>query len=165
MDEKGFQMGQTGSEPVIVNKLMGPPIIPSTGISKWVTIIECVSASGRVLKPMIIHIGKEPQDHWFPPTHLAPDWEYGFSTSGWTDNELSLLWFRRIFIPQTARAGKRRLLILNGHGSHETGAFQFECMRNEISLVYLPSHASHVLQPLDVGPFSPLGGYCCEYDL
>jgi hypothetical protein len=60
IDEKGFQMGQTGSEPVIINKLMGPPIIPSTGTSKWVTIIECVSASGRVLKPMIIHISKEP---------------------------------------------------------------------------------------------------------
>jgi len=82
MDEKGFQMGQTGSEPVIVNKSLGPPTISSTGISKWVTIIECISASGQVLKPMIIHISQEPEDHWFSPTHLTPNWEYGFSRSG-----------------------------------------------------------------------------------
>ena len=159
MDEKGFQMGQTGSEPVIMNKAIGPPIIPSTGTSKWVTIIECISAAGRALRPMVIHIGREPEDHWFPPTHDAPNWEFGFSTSGWTDNELSLQWLRRIFIPMTARPGKRRLLIVDGHGSHEAGLFQYECMKNDISLVYLPAHASHILQPLDVGPFSPLGGY------
>jgi hypothetical protein len=32
-------------------------------------------------------------------------------------------------------------------------------MRNKISLVYLPFHAFYVLQPLNIGPFSPLGGY------
>jgi hypothetical protein len=53
-------MGQTGSEPVIINKLIGPPIIPSTNTSKWVIIIEYVSILGRVLKPIIIHISKEP---------------------------------------------------------------------------------------------------------
>jgi hypothetical protein len=159
MDEKGFQMGQTGSEPVIVNKCLGPPVIPSTGTSKWVTIIECISATGQVLKPMVIHIGKDVKDHWFPPTEHTPDWEFGFSTAGWTDDELALYWLRRIFIPQTYRPNKHRLLVLDGHHSHESGMFQYECLRNAISLVYLPSHASHVLQPLDVGPFSPLGGY------
>ena len=159
MDEKGFQMGQTGSEPVIVNKCLGPPIIPSTGTSKWVTIIECISVTGQVLKPMVIHIGKDVKDHWFPSTEDTPDWEFGFSTTGWTDSELALHWLRRIFIPQTHRPGKHRLLLLDGHRSHESGLFQYECLRNEISICYLPSHASHILQPLDVGPFSPLGGY------
>ena len=159
MDEKGFQMGQCGGEQIIVNKSIGPPVIPSTGTSKWVTIVECISAAGQVLKPMVIHIGKEPEDHWFPPSHTAPDWLYGFSSKGWTDNKLALLWLRQIFIPETARPGKRRLLILDGHESHDTGMFQYLCMRNDISLIYLPSHASHILQPLDVGPFSPLASY------
>jgi DDE superfamily endonuclease len=48
---------------------------------------------------------------------------------------------------------------MDGHGSHETGKFQYLYMRNNISLVYLPSHASHILQPLDVSPFSPLAQY------
>jgi hypothetical protein len=159
MDEKGFQMGQAGGEAVIVNKSQGPPIIPSTGTSKWVTVIECTSAVGRVLKPMVIHIGKDPKQDWFPPSTTAPDWKFGFSSSGWTNDELALIWLRDVFIPQTARPGKHRLLIMDGHGSHETGKFQYLCMRNNISLVYLPSHASHILQPLDVGPFSPLAHY------
>jgi hypothetical protein len=108
---------------------------------------------------MVIHIGQEPKKHWFPPPETAPNWQFGFSSSGWTDNELGLTWLRDIFIPDTARAGKRRLLILDGHKSHESGRFQYLCMRNDISLIYLPSHASHILQPLDMGPFSPLGHF------
>jgi hypothetical protein len=57
IDEKGFQIGQTGGEAVIVKRSQGPPLIPSTGTSKWVIIIECISATSRVLNPIIIHIG------------------------------------------------------------------------------------------------------------
>ena len=50
-------MGQASDEAIIVNKPQGPLILPSTSISKWVTIIKYISADGRVLKPMVIHIG------------------------------------------------------------------------------------------------------------
>lgn len=116
-------MGQTGGEAVIMNKYQAPPIILSTGISKQVTIIETISTTGGVLKPMVIYIGQEPEDHWFPPSETAPNWVFGFSSSGWTNNELALIWLRQIFIPNTIRAGKRRLLIIDGHKSHETGRF------------------------------------------
>jgi 4-hydroxybenzoate polyprenyltransferase len=49
-----------------------------------------------------------------------------------------------------------RLLVLDGHGSHATVEFIWECFQNNIQLLYLPPHASHVLQPLDVAVFSPL---------
>lgn len=54
------------------------------------------------------------------------------------------------------RQGRRRLLIMNGHGSHITVGFISFCMDNAIDLLILPPHWSHVLQPLDVGVFSPL---------
>jgi hypothetical protein len=66
-------MGQCGGEQIIMNKLIGPPVIPSTGISKWVTIVEYISAADRVLKPIVIHIRKEPKDYWFPSSYTAPD--------------------------------------------------------------------------------------------
>jgi hypothetical protein len=94
---------------------------------------------------MVIYIGKDPKQHWFPLSITALDWKFGFFPSGWTNDELALIWLYDIFIPQTARPGKRRLLIMNGHGLHETGKFQYLYMRNNISLVYLPSHASHIL--------------------
>ena len=49
-----------------------------------------------------------------------------------------------------------RLLILDGHGSHETTDLCFFCCQHKIHLLYLPPHTSHVLQPLDLSIFSPL---------
>ena len=51
---------------------------------------------------------------------------------------------------------EKRLLIVDGHGSHETTEFMFTCFQNNINLIFLPSHTSHVLQPLDQSVFGPL---------
>ena len=48
---------------------------------------------------------------------------------------------------------QRRLLILDGHGSHATEDFMWECFSHHIQLLYLPAHTSHVLQPLDLAIF------------
>ena len=45
---------------------------------------------------------------------------------------------------------------MDGHGSHTTAKFIAFCMEKAIDLLILPPHCSHVLQPLDVGVFSPL---------
>ncbi len=159
MDEKGFQMGQTVSDYVVFDKRSGPPIALETGVSKWVSIIECMSYR-VVLKPYIIHIGKEPESGWFLPTTELPDWIWAFSPKGWTDNELAVDWLRRIFISETSsNEENHRILILDGHKSHVSGEFQWECLQNNMHPIYLPAHASYRLQPLDVGPFSPLGQY------
>jgi len=43
-----------------------------------------------------------------------------------------------------------------GHGSHvSTAAIEF-CLQKKIILLCLPSHTTHLLQPLDVGVFAPL---------
>jgi hypothetical protein len=52
--------------------------------------------------------------------------------------------------------GSRRLLILDGHESHKSLAFQDLCEQNRIITLCMPPHASHILQPLDVGCFAPL---------
>jgi hypothetical protein len=75
--------------------------------------------------------------------------------NGWTSNAIGLEWLRRIFIPNTSPSGSgHRLLILDGHGSHTPIDFMWECRENKIHLLYLPAHASHLLQPLDLAPFS-----------
>ena len=52
--------------------------------------------------------------------------------------------------------GVRRLLILDGHESHHSLGFQELCKENNIYTLCMPPHSSHLLQPLDVGCFSPL---------
>ena len=54
--------------------------------------------------------------------------------------------------------GAKRLLILDGHSSHLTAGFDDFCKQQAIICLCMPAHASHLLQPLDVGVFSPLKG-------
>jgi hypothetical protein len=50
------------------------------------------------------------------------------------------------------------LVICNGHDSYISGSFNLytHCIQNQISLLILPPHTSHVLQPLNVAIFGPL---------
>ena len=64
---------------------------------------------------------------------------------------------RNSVIPNTAAYNNRiRLLICDGHDSHISAKFVAHCIDNNICLLLLLPHSSHLLQPLDVGIFSPL---------
>jgi len=52
--------------------------------------------------------------------------------------------------------GAKWLLILDGHSSHLTAEFDTFCKKNAIVCLCMPAHASHLLQPLDVGVFGLL---------
>lgn len=49
-----------------------------------------------------------------------------------------------------------QLLFLDGHASRVAREAIHFCEENKIILLCLPSHFSHLLQPLDVGIFEPL---------
>ena len=63
-----------------------------------------------------------------------------------------------VFEPSTRPVDStlRRLLIMDGHGSHITANVIAFCMKHAIDLLILPPHTSHKLQPLDVSIFAPL---------
>ena len=48
------------------------------------------------------------------------------------------------------------MLIIDGHESHISAEFDEYCKVNNIVTVSMPAHSSHLLQPLDVGLYSPL---------
>ncbi|KAK4120714.1 DDE-domain-containing protein [Parathielavia appendiculata] len=123
------------------------------------SFIECISATGRYLHPLVIFKGKSVQQQWFP-LDLEPfdGWEFVATENGWTNNAVGVEWLERIFIPQTQPddPSDYRLLILDGHGSHTSDDFMWPCFQHRIHGIYLPPHCSHVLQPLDLAVFSPL---------
>ena len=58
--------------------------------------------------------------------------------------------------PCVSATSPYRLLIINGYDSHITLEFVKYCDEVNIKPYCLPPHSTHLLQPLDVGLFSPL---------
>ena len=116
------------------------------------TIIVCGSASGQAIPPMII----------FPRVRVPQEFEadsppgslLAAQKKGWVTSELYLRWFK-FFLSQIPPL-RPILLIQDGHSnsSHITVDLIQLAKENDIHIMCLPSHTTHVLQPLDVGVFS-----------
>jgi len=147
---------------VIGSSQENPNAVPikTTDARTWTSIVECISALGVALEPLVIFKAKSIQEQWFKKEFLAqhPDWHVTFSKNGWTSNEIAVEWMEKVFLPQTKPddPSEARLLIVDGHGSHTSDEFMAACYLNNVYLLFIPAHASHVLQPLDLGCFSSL---------
>ncbi|KZL67851.1 transposase [Colletotrichum tofieldiae] len=162
MDETGILEGQ-GSNGLVLGMAETKSVRKKQpGSRAWVSIIECISAIGHALNPLIIYKGRTVQQQWFP-LDLGPyeGWQFTATENGWTTDDTAVEWLQKVFIPQTipqtASQGKEaRLLVVDGHGSHTTTEFMWTCYINNVYLLFLPPHTSHVLQPLDQSVFGPV---------
>jgi DDE superfamily endonuclease/Tc5 transposase DNA-binding domain len=157
MDETGFSMGTMDCTRVIVDTSVRTKWQAHPGRKEWVTIVECICADGTSILPLVIFKGVNPLSNWIPRA-LRDNWYFSANSKGWTTNLHGLEWLIRVFDPQTRdkAKGKRRLLICDGHDSHISGNFITYCMKENILVLILPPHTSHMLQPLDVAIFGPL---------
>jgi hypothetical protein len=156
MDETGIMLSLLSSVKVLVSK-NDLRDYRGAGVKRsMVTAIECVSADGRALLPMVIWPATSHRSNW--TTYPTPGWHYAFSENGYTDSKISLEWLKSVFDPQTKAQAqqKPRILISDGFGTHETLEILEYCFENNILPCRLPSHTSHKLQPCDVGVFAPL---------
>lgn len=117
-------------------------------------MIECVSATGKAIAPLIIFKGKQHQESWYSNTNAA-DAFFAVSDQGWTNSEIALEWLQRVFDPQTKSQAQNghQLLLINGYSSHTSYEFLEYCLQNKIIPFCMPSHSTHHLQPLDVSAF------------
>ena len=159
MDECDVMEGQGHNGLVLGNAEKNVVLQKNPGSRIWMTIVEFISADGRALTPLVIFKGETDQQQWLPEDRdFLSSWDFKSSTEEWTDDKIALTWLKTIFIPQTMsqKEGEKRLLIIDGHGSHATDEFMFECFYNGIHVLWLPPHSSHVTQPLDVTVFGPV---------
>lgn len=71
--------------------------------------------------------------------------------------ELFLAWFKKFVAFSKASKDFPVLLILDGHSTHTKNLEVIDYAReNGVSLLCLPPHCSHRLQPLDVSFMKPL---------
>jgi hypothetical protein len=100
------------------------------GSKAWTSFIECISATGQSLHPLVIFKGKSVQQQWFETKlHEFKGWQFTAIENGWTTDNTALEWLQKVFIPQTAPRdpSEAQLLVLDGHGSHETTELMWKC--------------------------------------
>ena len=157
MDESGFAIGETEPARCIINTQIRQRFQAKPGRQEWVSVAECVCADGTVIPPLVIFKAENLSTEWIPAS-IHGDWRFSCNSKGWTSNQHGLDWLTRCFDPQThdKAVGEYRLLICDGHDSHITAEWIAHCIDNDILLMILPPHSSHLTQPLDVGIFGPL---------
>ena len=97
MDETGVMLCKLGSVKVLVRK-EDPRDYRGANVKRtMVTAIECISADGRSLLPMIIWPASTHQSNW--TTFPTPGWHYAYSESGYTDSKISFEWLKYVFDP------------------------------------------------------------------
>lgn len=157
-DETGFLMGQISSEMVVTAAgRRGRPRTTQQGNREWITVIQGIGSYGYVLPPFIIVARKNHLSSWYENTPMPADWVVAVTSNGWTTNERGVDWIKHFNQYTKSRTkGGYRLLIVDGHESHQSYEFEKYCKEQNIITLCMPSHSSHKLQPLDVGCFSPL---------
>ena len=121
--------------------------------SDHITAHLCVSAAGRFLPTMVIFEGSLPHREY--KDGISGDWQFAISENGYMDRELFTVWFKRIFVPN---CGRKRpvVLVMDNHSSHISIPVIELARKESITLIGLPAHTTHLLQPLDVGIIGPL---------
>ena len=119
------------------------------------TILSFISAAGNVVPPMVLHKGVRVQDTW--KLKAPGDIKIAATPKGYITksrfHEYGLHFVK--YLKQMGLADKKHLLIVDGHKSHLYNLPFYEAMRaNNIEVLTIPPHTSHVLQPLDSVPFA-----------
>jgi len=166
-DEKGFAMGLGVGGTGLCRTGRGDPKIMQDGKRDWATVIEAIAGDGKVLAPLVIHsstahvMGHHSNINY----EISTDAFFTHSKAGYTSSEITLDWFDQVCEPRSRPAigiMEHRSLILDGHSSHDNNIqFIEHTIVNNVHLLCLPAHTTHILQPLDsdIGLFSPLGNY------
>ena len=155
-DETGFMIGMINAQMVFTgSKKRSNPKKIQPGNRDWVTIIQGICAAGWAIPPFVIFGGKVLISSWY--VDLPRDWVIETSANGWTTNELGLKWLKH-FDAHTKERTVRvyRLLIVDGHESHNNYEFHKYCKEQKIIVLCMPLHLLHLLQLLNIGCFAPL---------
>ncbi|KAI1003423.1 hypothetical protein K3495_g4784 [Podosphaera aphanis] len=151
MDEHGIACGVCANSMVLARSGKKRTNVKSPKSREWVSIIETISASGKSTRPLINFKSSNPQSTWFPEN--PPPWIGNIRHPKMDGLVITL---RFIGIGITAF----KLWMVT---EVTTTEFLWICKQSNVELLFLPTHSSHVHQPLDLGVFAPLNSrYLCQ---
>ena len=155
-DETGYRMGIARFDWVVTVDPNRRIYSKDPDNRESLTGIECISGGGKDIPPMLIMTGVQILAPHFN-NDLADDMLVTTSETGYSNDWISLRWLEHFDrFSQKHQQGAWRLLVMDGYGSHRTREFLSYCEDHKIIPFGLPSHTTHLLQPLDVSVFQPL---------
>ncbi|XP_046385714.1 uncharacterized protein LOC124155713 [Ischnura elegans] len=123
-----------------------------------VTVALAVSAAGISIPPFIVFPGVNFKEHFLtdgPVGSAVVD----ANPSGWMTEDNSLRFAKHFVTHVSCSTSKPCLLILVNHESHLSADVLGYFKDNGVTLLSLPPHCSHKLQPLERSVFGPLKKY------
>jgi hypothetical protein len=83
--------------------------------------------------------------------------------SGWIQSDIFTGWFRHFICHIKPTAEDPVILVLDGHLSHSHNLEVINLgQENRVSIISLPPHSTHKVQPLDLAFMGPLKWYCAQ---
>ncbi|CAN0300943.1 unnamed protein product, partial [Ectocarpus sp. 4 AP-2014] len=121
------------------------------------TVVATIGAGGRTFHPTIIFKGQRMQPAWIQDNNGVPDAKYTVTESSFIRSHVFLDYLRDLRQRLDARGLQgKTALVLDGQPSHTTFDVIGLALSLDIDAFQLPSHTSHITQPLDVGTFGIL---------
>jgi hypothetical protein len=103
MDESGIMEGMGVNGLVVGSSERRSIQKKQPGSRAWTSFIECISATGKALLPLVIFKGKLVQQQWFPTDSIELNtykgWEVTATENAWTSDETALEWLEKVFLP------------------------------------------------------------------
>ena len=152
-DETGFPLSGNPGHVLAKRGMKSPQTIIGGSGRDNITVLACASATGKLLPPFVVYTGKHLMASNVNGGPFAT--KYSVSDSGWMTKIGFLDWFQNLFIPSLTEE-RPVLLIIDGHSSHISYNVRQVAKQNDIHMLKLPPHLTHLLQPMDVGVFKPL---------
>ena len=163
IDETGFGMSKSGrlkkQKVVVPREMRKAPVYKEKKDSHFVSAIACITLAGKVLPPGLIT--KRGTDHpdaakkSFYSKARRYTSERAFVTRAIFED-----YVRNVLMPDIEKhrsshpeESKSAVLLMDGHTSHKSLTLRAFCGLNDITVLLLPPHSSHLLQPLDRGFF------------
>jgi hypothetical protein len=121
--------------------------------------INILATSSANSTSLVICPGKQVMDNWIHD-NLTGEETITNSPTGYTNNIVIIQYLDHLLMHTSSGPTKPwKMLLLDGHITHEYPEFVIKAIENHIIYFEFPSHLTHALQPLDVGVFWPWKHY------
>jgi len=154
MDETAF-MTRSKSKGVIAVRGSANVWDPEATASFHLSILACASAAGLVVPPLFILPGQRVNADMLDECHIEGA-SVTTTSSGFINSETFVEWLSFYASAVHAEVQRPLVLILDGCLSNYSLEIHDAARRVDVLLVFLPSNATHLLQPLDIEVFASM---------